>query len=464
MIELDSVLLSTCSESVQNGVKHLQSVIERDINYPLVKAPGYFVLSLAGFSNHDLFYNMFEESDESNLGAYIFYERLREFTFMLKYLKRHDLLGSDDNDVSHHIESVFGVMENQQTVNGEIFANQLSHTGPLLCLSIAKPETETTKRAAEFFVNNWSDFRFRPKYPRPRLAAGALALSELDYFKYRTEIESMLDALEEDWGKVDIDEFIDEEGTTSSRTIIPAMAFSLMAFSLNPDGEIALVDDIYTTMKEIQFEDGYWEAPDDIPYTAYVLIALISQGDGPKISQYQVNWEKKIENQRHQVSKPKFVSTYPTTSLQTRRREIYERAESMISSVTKELRISSLFMDMLHDDVIDLIESDEEVDVRILSRREKPTKGERQKMKEAVMNELIRTGEGENVRGDNLLHSRMVIADERELLISSADLTRDQLLDEYNAGIYTRDPSAISNAIEFFDSVWEDAESLDIGN
>jgi phosphatidylserine/phosphatidylglycerophosphate/cardiolipin synthase-like enzyme len=80
-------------------------------------------------------------------------------------------------------------------------------------------------------------------------------------------------------------------------------------------------------------------------------------------------------------------------------------------------------------------------------------------MAKAVMNELIRRTQDE-VRGDNLVHSRMLISDDRELLISSADLTRDQLYDEFNAGIYTRDPEVISQAIEFFDEMWKGSDPL----
>jgi hypothetical protein len=42
-----------------------------------------------------------------------------------------------------------------------------------------------------------------------------------------------------------------------------------------------------------------------------------------------------------------------------------------------------------------------------------------------------------------------------EVLISSADLTRDQLMDEFNAGIWTINKEVIRKAIEFFDNIFE---------
>jgi hypothetical protein len=54
----------------------------------------------------------------------------------------------------------------------------------------------------------------------------------------------------------------------------------------------------------------------------------------------------------------------------------------------------------------------------------------------------------------------MIIIDEDELIISSADLTRDQLFDEFNAGMYTRDKESINKAITFFENLWEQSDEL----
>lgn len=47
----------------------------------------------------------------------------------------------------------------------------------------------------------------------------------------------------------------------------------------------------------------------------------------------------------------------------------------------------------------------------------------------------------------------MVIIDEKEVLVSSADLSQDQLVDSFNSGIWTDDKSAVKEAIRFFDNM-----------
>jgi hypothetical protein len=53
----------------------------------------------------------------------------------------------------------------------------------------------------------------------------------------------------------------------------------------------------------------------------------------------------------------------------------------------------------------------------------------------------------------------MIIVDDKEALISSADLTRDQLIDEFNAGIWVRDKETVKRATEFFDNIWEESKT-----
>ena len=52
-----------------------------------------------------------------------------------------------------------------------------------------------------------------------------------------------------------------------------------------------------------------------------------------------------------------------------------------------------------------------------------------------------------------LLHSRMVVIDEREVLVSSADLDYTQMEKEFNAGIWTDNPDVVAEAIRYFDNL-----------
>jgi len=110
---------------------------------------------------------------------------------------------------------------------------------------------------------------------------------------------------------------------------------------------------------------------------------------------------------------------------------------------------------MLHEPIFDLAESGG-IDIRMLTSAGKED-GSRNKMKRAVMQEMIRRTDGQVKEGD-LVHSRMAIVDDEELLISTADMTRDQLHDEFNVGIYTRDNESVKQAIEYFNSVWNRSE------
>jgi hypothetical protein len=67
-------------------------------------------------------------------------------------------------------------------------------------------------------------------------------------------------------------------------------------------------------------------------------------------------------------------------------------------------------------------------------------------------------GEKVNECLNNAKHTIRIISmiiDDQELIISSADLTRDGLYDEFNAGIYTNDEDTIKSSIEYFDNIWE---------
>ncbi len=73
--------------------------------------------------------------------------------------------------------------------------------------------------------------------------------------------------------------------------------------------------------------------------------------------------------------------------------------------------------------------------------------------------DLLKIATRGNLKTNEILHARMVIVDDKEALISSADLTRDQLIDEFNAGIWVRDKETVERATDFFDNIWEKSET-----
>lgn len=196
-------------------------------------------------------------------------------------------------------------------------------------------------------------------------------------------------------------------------------------------------------------EDWMWEqenVPISLGYSFQtdILLGLIAAGYGKKISAEEVRWEAKIREQRRSRFSPKFVTTLPSTRFKTRKMEIRNEIKRMIQSTQDSLSISTLQMDMLHDDLIDCMNTTDDILIRILTNTGTAS-GPRTKMKKAVMNEMVQRLDG-SVREDRLIHTRMVIRDQEEALISTADLTRDQLQDSFNAGIHTRDPKVVRQA------------------
>ena len=64
------------------------------------------------------------------------------------------------------------------------------------------------------------------------------------------------------------------------------------------------------------------------------------------------------------------------------------------------------------------------------------------------------------MRTNPIVHTRLIIVDEKEIIVSSADMSRAQFFDEYNAGIWTKNPEVVRNAVDFFNNVWNVSDPL----
>jgi len=67
------------------------------------------------------------------------------------------------------------------------------------------------------------------------------------------------------------------------------------------------------------------------------------------------------------------------------------------------------------------------------------------------------SGDGIEIRRNDMLHGRILISGDKEAIISSSDLKTDSLVQNREAGIHTTDPIAIRHAIDFFNKVWEES-------
>jgi len=110
---------------------------------------------------------------------------------------------------------------------------------------------------------------------------------------------------------------------------------------------------------------------------------------------------------------------------------------------------------MLYEKIIE-IAGQGTVSVQVLTRPKADVRGVRSRIIKNVI-DLIKVATKGNIRENPTVHARVVIIDDTEALISSADFTRTQLYDEYNAGIWTRSPEVVKQAIAFFDNVWDES-------
>ena len=129
-----------------------------------------------------------------------------------------------------------------------------------------------------------------------------------------------------------------------------------------------------------------------------------------------------------------------------------------MNSAETEIKILSLYIDMMYDDIINLAENNPDLSIKIITRPSKDNnKGMRVKIGKNAL-DLLKIATRGDLKTNEILHARMIIADDKEALISSADLTRDQLMDEFNSGIWVRDRETVKRATEFFDNIWEESE------
>lgn len=194
---------------------------------------------------------------------------------------------------------------------------------------------------------------------------------------------------------------------------------------------------------------------------AGIGLGVAAAGKGPKVSRVQARWQQDVHQQQITQVTPEFVATIPATSLGKRETAIRERATKMVTDATETLYVSSLYIDMVYEQIIDACKQPDGPTVKILARKPSDVdSGSRQSIKKSVISELVKVTEG-NVRSTPPLHSRMLIADDSQLLVTTADLTRDQLVDYFNSGLYTEADEPVANAVEFFDMVWERSERVE---
>jgi phosphatidylserine/phosphatidylglycerophosphate/cardiolipin synthase-like enzyme len=281
-----------------------------------------------------------------------------------------------------------------------------------------------------------------------------LALTELDYVQYQRAIDTGIDRLlgykNEDGGFI---RFI-WSGISKTSDIF-STSWAIQAISrIMGYQDSSVQEEAVNWLKQQQHDDGSWDRPG---ITAHALLALISAGEGPKISSAEVEWKETLINQKIEQTKPHFVHTSPIFDQRVHVKDIYIKIGDMLNSAETEIKILSPFIDVMYEDVVNLAENNPKLSIKLITRPSGDITGMRERIGINAL-ELLKIATRGNLRTNKILHARMIIVDGKEALISSADLTRDQLIDEFNAGIWVRDKETVKRATDFFDNIWEKSE------
>lgn len=394
------------------------------------------------------------------------------------YLWFLDQLGLSSNN--YFIEAFDNLIKNPQSMNGELYANFFYHTGPLRVLVSLEPHSQNTKMAIDYFLDNLdslSNFKSVNE-----ISIGILALSEHNYFKFKNVLSNLSNYLK----SIQNNEGYWKEGHKLIETSLAINALSRID-GCNNDSVMKGINWIISQ----QHPEGSWglysqynkeEVENDhirsVPHfklvkededkvvaysprdedTSHAILALMTSSHGPTVPLSHVEWKEMIIKQELEQRNPHFVHTSPLYDKQYHVRSIHNKYKEMFSSAQNEIRIISSYIDLMYEEITDLAKN-QNVTIKIITRPAKDIKGTRNRIAKNVL-DILKIATRGNIRKNDITHTRMIIIDDDELMVSSADLTRDQLFDEFNAGIWTKDKETVKNAIDFFENLWEESEKF----
>lgn len=137
-------------------------------------------------------------------------------------------------------------------------------------------------------------------------------------------------------------------------------------------------------------------------------------------------------------------------------RSIDETIRNLIVSAKKELRIISPYVDM---HLVKEIREQHEQGVKIfMITRGIDEKSQSRENKQALT--YIQEKLKENHKVNPYIHSRIIIRDEMDGLVSSADLTEGSLKSHYNAGIILADPVLVQKLLNYFNQAFLDSKLM----
>jgi len=149
-------------------------------------------------------------------------------------------------------------------------------------------------------------------------------------------------------------------------------------------------------------------------------------------------WDQDVSDEMN------FLSTIPPYD-----KSLLDNSQKMVKTAAESLKIITPYIDMSLIALL-LEKHDEKIDIKIITRDRNSFSGK--SSKEAY--DHIHKKLGNDHKHNNLIHSRVIIRDGVEALVSSADLTQDSLLGLFNAGIVTMNDTVVIKILDYFQQVW----------
>jgi len=135
---------------------------------------------------------------------------------------------------------------------------------------------------------------------------------------------------------------------------------------------------------------------------------------------------------------------------------IDESTQKMILSAKKHLKILSPYIDMYL--IKTLLEKKQQgVEIFIITRDSVSVKKQKENLQAL---QFIQDTFGKNHKVNQFIHSRMIIKDDLEALVSSADLTQDSLKSQYNAGLILSEPVLLQKLLNYFKQIFRDSKNM----
>jgi len=425
-----NIKLSDLINKYENKELKCDSIYYYDDLYYYIE--GFFVLYKLGYPIANKYLQIINEKDDFDSG--FIFDHVHSLFYLIK-------MGVNVTDNFKAI--ILRFIKNEQTVRGHIQSNYIDHTGPMSVLILTEPDSESTKMSIKYFINNYKDNYEIFENNIDEVSVGILALYEYNALVHSEIIDCLI---------IKLINFVFKDGKIVNIRF-NATCLALQAFSRCLDFQHELIKVAIEWLKNTQDSDGCWHQ--DIRDTSIALLSLIYLGEGPKVSMEELEKKELFYKQKLNNICSDIVITDPFGG----NVDIYLKIREMLDSTSGRLFICSRFITEFHSEILNIKKNNPEIDLRIISidsPQAQNYKGDGKKFVKPIF-DILQRGLVECFKTTSILHARCIITD-NAILISSADLTSEQLRTEFNMGLYTRNPETVEDGARIFKDLWDNIQ------